>query len=185
LADGSRSFDVFNHYREKKAKERQMAGKGWFKALRDAVLGERKSHEVNADLTRPENEELDLSPEEEAILDEVWEEIRCEDADGNPGHVRLNQVFDDLQEGASYTIRFRAKADAPGSIVLKAKSQLPNVGHDIGLGDVIVELTETEKLYQYKFRAKGLAHWNGIHFILGQRTGTVWIKDFTLTKGEK
>jgi hypothetical protein len=90
LADGSRSFDVFNHYREKNAKERQMAGKGRFKELRDAVLGERKSHEVNADLTRPENEELYLSPEEQEDLDAAWEELRRKwaELDDHPGKRR-------------------------------------------------------------------------------------------------
>ena len=32
--------------------------------------------------------------------------------DGTAWHAQLLQVFDDLQEGATYTIRFRARADS-------------------------------------------------------------------------
>jgi len=46
-------------------------------------------------------------------------------------------------------------------------------------------LTEEWQDYQYEFQAKDLAAENTIQFILGDRTGTVWIADFTLTKGAK
>ena len=36
--------------------------------------------------------------------------------DGTGWHVRLSQVFDDLKEGATYTVRFRARADMPRPI---------------------------------------------------------------------
>jgi hypothetical protein len=45
-------------------------------------------------------------------------------------------------------------------------------------------LTEEYRDYQCKFQAKDLAAWNEIHFIVGQQTGTVWIKDFTLKEAK-
>jgi WD40 repeat protein len=102
--------------------------------------------------------------------------------DGTDSPAKLTRLFDNLQlqEGASYTIRFWAKADAPRPIVLRTQASPPDE-RDIGLRDQPVNLTEKWQKYQYEFRAKDLAAWNEVHFIVGQRTGTVWVKDFTLT----
>jgi hypothetical protein len=96
-------------------------------------------------------------------------------------HVTLSRVFDDLQEGETYTVRFRAKADAPRRMKLWGEIAEPD-WHCIGL-DEEVSLTEDWQVYQYQFHAKDLTAWTKINFRLGDRTGTVWIADFTLTKG--
>src|SRR5262249_39457929 len=101
--------------------------------------------------------------------------------DGTDWHARLFQVFDDLQEGATYTVRFRAKADVPRRIVFYA---LTPDWHRIGLDEVVL-LTQDWQPYQYEFQAKNLAALNAIFFILGKQTGTVWITDFTVTKSAK
>jgi WD40 repeat protein len=103
--------------------------------------------------------------------------------DGTDGHVQLLQVFDDLQEGATYTVRFRARADAPRSIRLAASGSYP-ASHGIGLHESVC-LTPSEQEYQFEFQAKDLDFLNTIQLVLGERTGTVWIADFTLTKGPK
>jgi WD40 repeat protein/serine/threonine protein kinase len=103
--------------------------------------------------------------------------------DGTDWHASLTQVFNDLQEGATYTVRFRAKADAPRSMRLRGQIDEPN-WHAIGLKQE-VPLTQEWQAYQYEFQAKDLAASNVIEFIVGNRTGTVWIADFNLTKGEK
>jgi tetratricopeptide (TPR) repeat protein len=54
--------------------------------------------------------------------------------------------------------------------------------HGIGLRQD-VPLSEAWQDFQYEFQAKDLAAENSIHFIVGDQTGTVWIADFTLTKG--
>jgi WD40 repeat protein len=100
--------------------------------------------------------------------------------DGTDWHVQLMQLFDDLQEGATYTVQFSARADAPRSIRLAA-SDFYSASHGIGLSQD-VSLTENWQLYQYTFQAKDLAFQNTIQFLLGERTGIVWIKDFTVTK---
>jgi WD40 repeat protein/serine/threonine protein kinase len=103
--------------------------------------------------------------------------------DGTHWHARLTQVFDDLQEGATYTVRFRAKADAPRPMRLYGQIDEPD-WHTIGLNQV-VPLTEGWQTFQYEFRAKDLGESNAIQFHLGARTGIVWIADFTLTKEAK
>jgi hypothetical protein len=46
-------------------------------------------------------------------------------------------------------------------------------------------LTQGLRGYEIKFQAKDLAAKNMIQFHLGERTGTVWIADFTVTKSPK
>jgi hypothetical protein len=48
-----------------------------------------------------------------------------------------------------------------------------------------VSLTEDWRDYEFKFRAKDLAAKNLIQFLLGERTGRVWIADFTVIKVTK
>jgi hypothetical protein len=103
--------------------------------------------------------------------------------DGTDWHARLARLFDDLQKGATYTVRFRARADVPRPIRLFGGIDEPD-WHDIGLNQS-VPLTERWETHQYQFRAKGLAAENTIQFIVGERTGTVWIADFTVTSGAK
>jgi WD40 repeat protein len=103
--------------------------------------------------------------------------------DGTNWHARLSQVFEDLQEGATYTIRFRAMADAPRPIMLYGQIEEPD-WHGIGLNQV-VSLTENWQDYRYQFRAKDLGATNMLRFLLGERTGTVWIDDLTVTESVK
>src|SRR5205807_2033380 len=95
-------------------------------------------------------------------------------------HVQLSHVFDDLQEGATYTVRFRAKADAPRRMKLWGEIGEPD-WHGIGL-DEEVSLAEAWQTYRYEFQAKNLTGWTKINFRLGNQMGTVWIADFTVTK---
>jgi hypothetical protein len=103
--------------------------------------------------------------------------------DGTNWHVRVERPFDDLQEGATYTVQFRARADAPRPLHLFGQIDEPD-WHGIGLNQTM-QLTDRWQTYQYQFRAKGLAAENTIQFNVGQRTGTVWIADFTLTREAK
>jgi Tol biopolymer transport system component len=98
-------------------------------------------------------------------------------------HAQLCQVFDNLEEGATYTLRFRAKADAPRRLRLWGEIAEPD-WHCIGL-DEEVPLTKDWQAYQYEFQATNLTAWTKINFRVGDRTGTVWIADVTLTMGRK
>ena len=101
----------------------------------------------------------------------------------NANGIQLVQVFDDLQEGAAYTIRFRARADTPRPIQLHGKVAQPD-WHSIGL-DERFDLTDKWQTYEFRFQAKGLSTLNKIRFVLGQKTGTIWIADFTVTEAAK
>ena len=103
--------------------------------------------------------------------------------DGTIWHAQLVQSFDDLLEGATYTVRFRARADVPRPINVAGIIGEPDY-HGIGLSEV-VSLTQDLRGYEFKFQAKDLAAKNMIQFHLGERTGTVWIADFTVTKEPK
>jgi WD40 repeat protein/serine/threonine protein kinase len=103
--------------------------------------------------------------------------------DGTVWHAWLSQVFSDLQEGATYTIRFRAKADRSFHMILYGQIGEPD-WHGIGLWQD-VQLTEDWQEFQYQFQAKDLGALNMVQFQVGERTGTVWIADFTLTKAPK
>jgi hypothetical protein len=100
--------------------------------------------------------------------------------DGAKAPATLTQVFDDFREGRTYRVRFRAKADAQWRIKLAGKIDKPD-WHSIGLLED-VQLTEEWTTYQYEFQAKNIAAGNMIQFLIGERTGTVWIDDFTVTK---
>jgi hypothetical protein len=99
--------------------------------------------------------------------------------DGTAYHVQLMQLFDDFAADASYTVRFRARADVPLTVQLYAQIHEPD-WKDIGLRET-VRLTEEWRSYEFSFQAKNLAKVNRITFVLGQRTGTVWIADFTVS----
>jgi WD40 repeat protein len=103
--------------------------------------------------------------------------------DGTDSHAQFLQLFDDLEEGATYTVRFRARADAPRRVELNGQSNEQD-WHFIGLQQ-IVPLTEDWQVFQFEFQAKELVASNKISFSIVQRTGTVWIADFTVTKGAK
>jgi hypothetical protein len=103
--------------------------------------------------------------------------------DGTDWHAQFFQSFDDLWEGTTYTVRFRARADARRNLMLIAQAIEPE-WHSIGLFER-GPLSHDWRAYQYEFQAKDLATENMIVFNLGERTGTVWIADFTLTRGAK
>jgi hypothetical protein len=103
--------------------------------------------------------------------------------DGTDWHVQLSQTFDRLDEGATYTVRFRARAEAASRLGLWGQIGEHN-WHGIGLG-ADVPLSEGWRTYQYEFRPKEVAATNMIVFNLGGHTGTVWIADFTLSKVAK
>jgi hypothetical protein len=128
---------------------------------------------------------LELFDDAQATLT-VEGNVHCVDVtaiDGTDWHARLSQEFDGLQEGATYTVRFRAKADAPRPIRLYGQIVEPD-RHGIGLNQV-VSLTENWQPYQYTFQAKDLGATNMLRIILGERMGTVWIADLTVIQSAK
>jgi hypothetical protein len=116
-------------------------------------------------------------------IEENAHRIEVTAVDGTGWHARLSQVFDDLEEGATYRVRFRARADEPRPIQLYGQIVEPDY-HGIGLNEV-VPLTADWQTFERAFRAKDLTTSNLIQFHFGERTGTVWIADVTVTRVTK
>lgn len=92
----------------------------------------------------------------------------------------LGHIYDDLQEGATYSIRFRARASSPRRLKLYGQVNQPD-WHPIGLNHVF-DLTTEWQTFTCTFQAKDVWATNNMNFMLGEQTGTVWIADFTLTR---
>jgi WD40 repeat protein/serine/threonine protein kinase len=103
--------------------------------------------------------------------------------DGTAWHVQLPLKLDDLEEGASYRVQFRAKATSMSSIDVGAQVGSAN-WHSIGPIQKL-PLSNLWRDYEYEFQAKGIADVNEFVFSVGEHVGTVWIDDFSLTKVEK
>src|SRR5262249_42593384 len=103
--------------------------------------------------------------------------------DGTDFHVQFGQLFDDLEAGTSYTVRFRARADTNRTVHLYGQINEAD-WHGIGLNEPIA-LTEEWKSFAYDFRTINLAAVNKIKFDIGQQTGSVWLADFSVIRKAK
>jgi eukaryotic-like serine/threonine-protein kinase len=103
--------------------------------------------------------------------------------DGTDWHAQIHKGSGDLQEGARYKVRFRARSAPPRSPVFVA-----HIGeedwHQIGLSEH-VPLSDAWRTYELTFQAKNIARSNLFAFFFGDQTGTVWIADFAVSKAEK
>ena len=69
-------------------------------------------------------------------LEENVHRVDVTAVDGTAWHGRLSQAFDDLEEGATYTVRFRARADVPRPMQLYGQIGEPD-WHGFGLNEVV------------------------------------------------
>jgi cystathionine beta-lyase/cystathionine gamma-synthase len=100
--------------------------------------------------------------------------------DGTEWHVQAFQVDLDLKEGQTYAVTFKAKASAARSMILVAMIDEDD-WHEIGLHEDIYLRTEYQS-YEFTFRATDVVKKkNRIGFMFGQETGSIFLKDMTLT----
>ena len=98
--------------------------------------------------------------------------LACADASDRPG----------LQNGTTYTVSFRAKADKPREMPVAAGLDQAD-WHNIGLA-VTAELGTDWQTYRYTFDAHDVASQHGrVAFTLGGQTGTVWISGLQVKPG--
>jgi WD40 repeat protein/serine/threonine protein kinase/tetratricopeptide (TPR) repeat protein len=97
--------------------------------------------------------------------------------------VQLMQVFDDLQEGENYALRFRARADPPRRLKIWGEIAEPD-WHGIGLDEEAI-VSKSWQNYEYEFQAKNLRGTSKFNFRVGDQTGTVWLGDVTITRAAK
>ena len=96
-------------------------------------------------------------------------------------HVQLGAVRDDLVEGTTYAVRFRARADVPHRIGLYAQRTGVPDWQGIGL-DEQIPVTQDWTTHEVRFQATDVANRSRINFNVGRQVGKVWIADFTFTK---
>lgn len=100
--------------------------------------------------------------------------------DGVDWHVQLYQAGIDLNEGKDYLVTFKARADAKRAALVYAGVNEEDF-HSVGL-DEPFDLTPAWTEYKFTFKAEGVVPKNNrLGFIVGQQTGTVYIKDLVLS----
>jgi hypothetical protein len=118
----------------------------------------------------------DLSTDGDALLANVTA------VDGTAWHMQLDQMGLDIKNGGTYTVTFRAKADAPRDLNFYAGLD-ENDWHHIGL-DSQVHLTPDWQTFTFTFDASDTApSHNRLTFVLGNQTGKMWLSDVTLSPG--
>ncbi len=121
---------------------------------------------------------------EAAIVDEIYLShrngvpdtlrVNITKTDGTGWHVQVHQTGLDLKSGDTYTVTFRAKADAPRSLPVAAGMDEAD-WHNVGL-DTTAVLTTEWQTFQYVFAAHdAVPQHSRLAFTLGGQTGTVWI----------
>jgi len=106
--------------------------------------------------------------------------VNVTSVDSTDWHVQLHNIREGMKNGDTYSIRFKAKANQPRSILLNAQAIGGN-WHSVGLTTSVALSTEW-KTFQYRFRAQNVAAQNRMpNFVLGKQTGTVWISGLSVT----
>src|SRR5579883_1085812 len=118
----------------------------------------------------------DLSADGDALLANVTK------VDGTAWHIQLEEAGLDIKNGATYTVQFRAKADAQRDLNVYCGIDQDD-WHHIGL-DRTVPLTPDWQTFTLTFDAENTlpAH-DRLTFVLGNQTGKVWLSDITLRPG--
>ncbi len=102
--------------------------------------------------------------------------------DGTGWHIQAHQTGLDLKSGDTYTVTFRARADAPRALPVAASVDESD-WHNIGL-DTTAALTTEWRTFQYVFAAHDtLPSHSRLAFTLGGQTGTVWIDNLQIHPG--
>lgn len=102
--------------------------------------------------------------------------------DGDASHLKLTYIGAALVNGQTYTLRFRAKADAPRLLQVFGDNSKHAA---VGLNQV-VHLTTDWTTFQTSWTAHDVldSHNNAPQFWIGQNPGTVWLSDVSLTPGK-
>ncbi|HEY3329774.1 MAG TPA: carbohydrate binding domain-containing protein [Capsulimonadaceae bacterium] len=99
--------------------------------------------------------------------------------DDKAWHTYFSQRDLPIKEGETYTVKFRAKADAERPILVIAQAMSGDY-HAVGLVQN-APLTTEWKTYSYTFKAVNVPV-DGVHLAVqaGQATGTVWVADLSV-----
>ncbi len=102
--------------------------------------------------------------------------------DGTGWHIQVHQTGLDLKSGDTYTVTFRAKADAPRPLPMGASMDEAD-WHNVGL-DTTAALTTEWQTFHFVFAAHdALPNHSRLAFTLGGQTGIVWIDRLQIHPG--
>ncbi|MGO8672264.1 MAG: hypothetical protein ACLQVD_12965 [Capsulimonadaceae bacterium] len=104
-------------------------------------------------------------------------------ADGTEWHTQAEIDGLTFQEGAEYTVNFRAKADAARQIGVYTSIDQAD-WHGVGLSTGLPLTTDWQN-YHYVFTAHDVVPGHcRVSFLLGKQTGTLWIAGLTVSPGD-
>ncbi len=127
-------------------------------------------------LEQHRNTKADLSIQGDALRADVAQ------TDGTDWHIQLHQAGLNIQDGDTYTVRFRARAN-PAREMSVYTSLDESDWHHIGL-DVSAHLTPEWKQYTYFFTAHhATPDHSRLVFVLGNQTGEVELAQVKLSAG--
>ena len=102
--------------------------------------------------------------------------------DGVSAHLKCFQRGINLQEGRTYTLRFRAKADKLRDMQVEACLDQPDY-HNVGLGRIAPLLPEWQKFSETFTATHVLANDTDVpRFVVGDRAGTIWFSDVSVVE---
>lgn len=123
-----------------------------------------------------------LTPQPSASNTAPDAQITITQTDGTDWHLQAHITGLDLQEGATYTLTFRAKVDKERTIPMQTRLDQPD-WRFIGLDDT-AKLGTDWQTYRYTFMAHDVVPRHArLSWMLGAQTGTVWISDVVLKPG--
>ena len=109
-------------------------------------------------------------------------DVHVTKVDGTGWHAQVHQTGLDLHEGETYTVSFRAKAEAPRSVYVTSGLDQAD-WHNVGLNR-IADLTTDWKTFRYVFTAHDTVPNHGrLAFTVGDSVGTVSFSDLQIHPG--
>jgi len=108
--------------------------------------------------------------------------VNVAEVDGTTWHIQATISDLTVKNGDTYTVKFRAKADAPRSVDVNLQLSKPD-WKILGL-QVTPALTTDWKTYQYSFTIHDAEPKSAkLDFVVGNHAGKIWISDLSLSPG--
>ena len=109
-------------------------------------------------------------------------DVHVTKTDGTDWHVQVHQTGLTLQDGVTYTVTFRAKAEADHEAFVYAGLDQAD-WHKVGL-ETRLHLSPEWKAFRFVFTARGTVPGHSrVSLILGDKPGTVSVADFQVAAG--
>ncbi len=101
--------------------------------------------------------------------------------DVNDWHVEAVYSLGQLKEEAVYRFKFRARADSPRKMLLNFQVASGDF-HSLVTPYLQAHLGTTWRMYQFDVQPRSVGELNQVAFFLGNKLGSVWLKDVSFVK---